>query len=595
MSTYKYSLLIENYKDEILKVIKRSKVCVIKGPTGCGKSTYIPYLLSSSSARIAIVEPRRIAVTSLYNTLSTVMKDVGYKMRFSKMVSKETRTTIYTDGSFLNEIRGNVFDYIIVDEVHERSIRTDVILAILKNDMKKMTSKIILMSATVDTEKIARYFNASVLEVPGVSHPCRTEYLQAAASDYVNEAYCVIKRIVGKNEDVWDGFESKNRDILVFLPGEEDINDLYALLKKLLVIKVHRIFSSLSDKEQNRIYESSDLRKVILSTNICETSLTIPGIGYVVDSGLHKVKIYDGINHLGIQPISKDSAEQRLGRCNRTGPGVCYRLYSKDAYDGLKPQTPEICRSDLSHVFLQLLSHNKNVFELDFLDYPTRSNVINALKFLMRKNCIKVTDKTRNAELHSDNADVDDVRLGITSYGRMVLQHPFDVHLSYFYQQALDMGLGYLASVLLSLISQDNHNFLRSNDKDHKTDIESLVSLFERYMEAEDKKRYCFEHGVPVKGMERAKQMLCRLSKKRGGDIEALERVFSGSYQHNLCRRMEDGSYEHLESGEIVWIHPKSCFFKRKDKFIVFVDIFCTNKTYARIVGRYFKSSAVQG
>lgn len=172
MSVYGYDLLIEEYKDEILRIVERSKACMIKGPTGCGKSTYIPYLLSSSSARIAIVEPRRIAVTSLYNTLSCAMKDVGYKMRFNKKITRETRTIIYTDGSFLNEIGENGFDYIIIDEVHERSIRTDIILGILKSSMKRMKSKIILMSATVDTDKISRYFNADVF-VLSLSYPCR--------------------------------------------------------------------------------------------------------------------------------------------------------------------------------------------------------------------------------------------------------------------------------------------------------------------------------------------------------------------------------------------------------------------------------------
>lgn len=604
MTVYGYNLPIEDYRDEVLRTVAQSKVCVIKGPTGCGKSTYIPYLLSLTSAKIAVVEPRRIAVTSLYNTLSSVMGGVGYKMRFSKVMDRETKTVIYTDGSFLNEMGTTEFDYIIVDEVHERSVRTDIILGILRSTVGKIKSRIILMSATVDTEKISRYFGASVLEIPGVSHPCKIEYLDRCVSDYIVEAYCIIKRIVSRREEVWDGFETKNRDILVFLPGEEDINDLYVLLRKLPVVKVHKIFSALSDREQNRIYEASSLRRVILSTNICETSLTIPGIGYVIDSGLQKVKIYDQIGYLGIQPISRESADQRLGRCNRMGPGTCYRLYPKEMFDALPSSVPEICRSDLSQVFLQLLGHKKDISRMELVDYPPRLNAVSGLKLLLRKGCIEVVDKRKKKVVsetsfseyvgqpdHSPQQDEDmkNIRVRITGYGRTLLRHPFDVHLAHFYQQCVSRGVGYLGSIIVSMVSQDNHNFLRSQEKNSRTDVEFLVKLFETYVETEDKRGHCTKHEVSMKGMERARQIFSTLNKGRSGDMEDLERVFSHSYQHNLCRRTDDGSYLHVESGNTVWIHPRSCFFKRQDRFIVFVDAFCTSKTYARVVGRYFK------
>lgn len=598
MSVYSYNLLIESYRSEILDIVAQSRVCVIKGPTGCGKSTYVPHLLSSSSARIAIIEPRRIAVTSLYSTLSTVTENVGYKMRFNKTIDRDTRVIVYTDGSFLNEMSSNSFDYIIVDEVHERSIRTDIILAILKSSLDRTSSKIVLMSATVDTDKIAGYFGASVLDIPGESYPCRIEYSPECISDYIVESYCIIKKIAASKEEVWEGFEKRNRDILVFLPGEEDINELYVLLRKLLVVKVYKIFSALSDAEQGRIYEKCSLRKVILSTNICETSLTIPGIGYVIDSGLCKVKVYDQISYLGICPVSKESADQRLGRCNRTGAGVCYRLYPRSIYNELPSQTPEICRSDLSQVILQLAGYKKNVFRMELLDYPTIANTVGGLRLLLRKDCIKIVDRRNGRELQEedfaeekpDGWNIDDIQLRITNYGRILLQHPFDVHLAHFYQQALNRSLGYFASILLSLISQDNYNFLRGI-QECRTDAEQLVCLFEAYLECEDRKAFCTKQEVSLKGMRRAEQIFSTLNKQKGGDLEALERVFGHAYSHNLSERVGDGSYRHLESGNIVWIHPKSSFFKRQDKLIVFVDVFSTSKPYARVVGRHFKNS----
>ncbi|ADM11310.1 HrpA-like helicase [Encephalitozoon intestinalis ATCC 50506] len=607
MSPYLYRLPIEVHKDKILDTVGKFKVCVIKGPTGCGKSTYIPYLLSSffPSSRIAIVEPRRIAVMSLYKTLSSVIGRVGYKMRFNKSIGKDSKTIVYTDGSFLNDMDEGRFDYIIIDEVHERSIRTDIILGLLRRNIRDIRGKVILMSATVDTEKISRYFGAGVLEIPGDSYPVRIEYLPECTSDYIVESYCIIKKIALSKESTWDGFESKNRDILVFLPGEEDINDLYVLLRKLPVVKVYKVFSALTDKDQSKIYEPCKLRKVILSTNICETSLTIPGIGYVIDSGLHKVKIYDQMNYLGIQAISKESADQRLGRCNRTGPGTCYRLYTEDIYNELSPQkSPEICRSDLSQAFLQLLKHRRNPLKFEFLDYPTRTNAIATLDFLMEKGCINIIDTRKQSSdrrldaisMHQEcNADskkmsLEDLQLKITSYGKVVLRHPFDIHLSHFYQQSLDKGVGYLASILVSLVSQDNCSFLKYKSKSQKTDIEFLISLFEGYLESEDKKQYCIKHEIGIKYMEIAKRIFSALNRKKDGDIEMIEKVFSFAYQHNLCERMKDGSYRHLKGGSVVWIHPTSCFFKRKDRFVVFVDVFYTTKAYANIVGRYFKT-----
>lgn len=604
MSPYGYRLAIEEHRDRILDVVGRSRVCIVRGPTGCGKSTYIPHLLATSfpSARIAIVEPRRIAVTSLHRVLSGAMEGVGYKMRFSKSVGKETRTVVYTDGSFLNEIGQHDFDYVIVDEVHERSIRTDIILGLLKRRVRSSKEKVILMSATVDIERMSKYFDAAVLDIPGQSHPVRVEYLGESTSDYIVELFAVVKRIVSSRARE----EAGNRDILVFLPGEEDIDELYVLLRKLPVVKAYKIFSALGDKEQSRIYDTCSLRKVILSTNICETSLTIPGIGYVVDTGLHKVRVHDQVSYLGIQPISKESADQRLGRCNRTGPGTCYRLYPEHVYNALpEQQIPEICRSDLSQAFLQLVGHGKNPLRFEFLDYPTRASAVETLRFLTEKKCISISDMDGGSlGLGASSMDqpeepcVDNVRIKVTGYGRLVLRHPFDVHLSHFYQQALDNGVGYLGSILASLASQDNYNFLRSKDKAQKTDVGFLIWLFEGYLESEDKKQYCAKHDVSGKHMETARRVWLSLNRRKGGDVEAVERIFSRAYQHNLCERMGDGSYRHLRSGDSVWIHPSSCFFKRKDKFIVFMDIFHTAKAYARLVGRYFRtpgSVGVQG
>lgn len=646
---YKYNLLIERYSEVIKSTIDEHKTVLVKGPTGCGKSTYVPLLLDYKNKKIAIIEPRRIAVTSLYNTLHPIMgSKVGYKMRFNKKVQKDTNVVIYTDGAFLNDARSKQYDYIILDEVHERSIRTDVILSI----MKKCQSKVILMSATVDTRKIQKYCSAEVVEIEGISYPVRIIYNDEPVSDYILEAYTIIKGIVlddkkkketnkkAKREinyktiedDVDDFLETKkreikenevirdeygkddtdNKDILVFLTGEEDINELHKLLKRILNISIYRIYSSLSDSEQSRIYEESPLRKVILSTNICETSLTIPGIRYVVDCGLAKTKIFDKIDYMGILGISKESAEQRTGRCNRTGPGICYRMYPKEIFERMSDLIPEIKRSDLTNAILQLASFDINIFDCDLLDYPPQSNIYYAVDFLLRKNLIYLTatHKKKIFRIENENIvecknnkkkeiteerlkklkeNIFDLRMSIkiTNYGRIINSLPFDVNLGCFYQECLTNNVAYYGSILVALISLNNYNFIKSSTS-KKSDIEYLIGLFEDFLSSDNKKIYCEEVGVSQKFLEKASGVFNKLDKKKGGDILSLEKVFSKSFEYNKSKKNEDGSYTHLESGRKVFVHPSSGFFKRNEKYIVFVDVLCTTKEYVRVVGKYF-------
>ena len=593
MSLYSYELSIEKYKDEILKTIQTHRNVIIKGPTGCGKSTFIPYLLKDK--KVAIIEPRRIAVTSLYNILSQKLDNIGYKMRFNKVTNDKTTMTIFTDGAFLNSIHDLSYDYIIIDEVHERSLRTDLILSILKSNYR---NKLILMSATLDTSKISSFFKAVTYEIPGESFPVDIKYLDLPTSDYINESYLTIKNIL-KTRDA-----NEKKDILVFLPGEEDINDLHKICKKIPSIVTSRVHSTMNDQEQMKIYEESLLTKVILSTNICETSLTIPNIKYVIDCGLFKNKIFNGISFLGIQPISRDSAIQRMGRCNRLGPGVCYKLYTST--QPLNAYIPEILRSDLNSFVLFLVNMKKNIFNLDLIDFPPIKNLAMALEFLISKKCIQMfykqnkIDSFDNFEKHLENqilqkdlifidpcTIIKDLTLKITNYGRKLASHPFDVDLAHFYEQCVNSKIGYYGSILVSLISQENFNFLNGKT-DKICDIEYLIELFESFQESSDKVSFALKRGIPYKGLEIATKIFKTLNCSKEGNQDLLNRIFSKSFEHNLCIRNEDGSYRMVRNGQILYIHPNSGFFKRKDPKIVIVDLFCTSKVYSRIVGKYF-------
>ncbi|KAI5170004.1 ATP-dependent RNA helicase DHX8/PRP22 [Pancytospora epiphaga] len=593
MSAYPYPLLIERYRSDIEKIVEKNRVVIIKGPTGSGKSTFIPLLFKGS--KMAIVEPRRIAVTSLYNTLRPHIPSLGFKMRFNKRVEKNTTVTLYTDGCFLNEIDSLEYNYIIIDEVHERTVRTDIILGILKNWQK---GKIILMSASVDTDKLERYFHAKTYVIPGRSFPVDIKYLDVPTSDYIIEAYMTIRNILMKRR------HDEKGDILVFLPGEEDINELQNICRKIPGISVYKMHSSMDDKEQARIYEVSNTTRVIISTNICETSLTIPNVKYVIDTGLCKAKIYDEIGYLGIHPISHESAVQRMGRCNRLGSGVCYKLYTE--YEILPGATPEIVRNDLRTVFLQLLALGKNILNFDFLDFPPVRNCKSAIQFLMAKGCaecfygnrlVKDIDtflsslplEVAESVTKGDYTGVlEKIDFRITNYGRRISKHPFDAPLAHFYELCISSNMGYYAALLVSMVSQDNYNFMNSQPKTDP-DILHLVYTLEKYMNTIDRKKFCNEHNIPHKGMEMACRIFKALDRRQEGSIEEFEKTFSTAFSHNLCIRENDGSFKMKRNGLKLYIHPSSAFFKRNDKKIVVVEIFCTTKNYARIVGKYFE------
>ncbi|ORD99416.1 DHX33 [Hepatospora eriocheir] len=563
---YEYKLKIQKYKDVIVKLVKNNNVVVIRAPTGCGKSTYVPLLFKDK--KVAVIEPRRIAVMSLYNTLVKSNElNVGYKMRFNIKVpsNSDCFTNIYTDGAFLANLDLD-YDVIIIDEVHERSVRTDVLLSILKNKIKEKKFKLILMSATVDVDKITNFFNAHLLDIKMKTFPIEINYLDVPTPDYINQSYLAIKNII-KNYPL----DEDRNDILVFLPGSDDIEELYRLVSKIPSILSYKIYSVLSDEEQSKIFESTQIRKVILSTNICETSLTIPSVKYVIDTGLYKVKIFNGISYLGIKSISDESALQRIGRCNRLGPGVVYKLYTKS--QKLEQNIPEMVRSDLSTMILLVLSHKIDLMNLDFIDLPRRSQIQSALDILELFKCIKI-----------NNND-----LTLTSYGRRLSYHPFDVHLANFYEKCIENKIAKYGSILLSMISLENFNFLNSDSKE--LDIRYLVRIFEEYKNSSNKRKYVIDNNLPSKGMSMALQIYKSLRKNCSVSdenvIEILEKVFSDSFKHNLCVKSNDGSYIHQNTKQKVFIHPSSGYFKRNIRKVVIVDLFYSTKLYMRIVGNY--------
>lgn len=612
-------LLIKEHEKELIEKLKISEPLIICGPTGSGKSTQVPQILYKMfpEKKVAFIQPRRVATTSIFNFLKSKIP-ISYKIRHQKEINKDSKITIMTDGVFLAECLNNQnnYDVVIVDEVHERSVRTELILAILRSSK----TKIILMSATIDIEKLKNYFKAEVFSFKGFMYPLYLFYETEPVDDYILSSFMKVKRILeSRNEDFDDflDFESKHKkleifgdtkilkstnqifksskklikdeeveipedkklennsskDILIFLPGEEDINDLQKLLKRIPYIEVFKMHSTMSDSHQSRIFRKSDNIKVILSTNICETSVTIPGVKYVIDCGLCKSKIFKKINYFGISKISKESADQRLGRANRTGPGVCYRLYTKEKYLSLERNMPEIQICNLDYFILYFSKMHKNFLNFNFLDFPFLENVKVSVMRLQKIGAIEVKEK-----------------LFITNYGKKLLKYPLDIMVAHFLEKCDENGAGIPGAILASLFSLENFNFLENARSSGLEDLEYLHNIFIRYLEDEDKELFCKTNKVPLKGMERAELIYKQISKKvNGKNFNKIPKIFSDCFAFNAGIKQKDGSY--LINDEIkVFINPCSYYFDKRANKVVFLDILCTNKIYAKIVGKYIKS-----
>ncbi|KAF7458159.1 ATP-dependent RNA helicase DHX8 [Cryptosporidium felis] len=465
------SLPIFQYKNELVSLVKENDISVIVGETGSGKSTLLPVFLlengfSEGGRIIAVTQPRRIAAISLAEYVARILGTrvggkVGYSVRFRTETSRSTRIKYLTDGMLIREcvtqrdkrpFEG--YSVVILDEAHERSIRTDFLLGILKMELSRGSKiKVVIMSATFQTSSFETFFESGSLgsklkigtySVPGRQFPVKVFYLPQPELDYLEAVMITVMTI--------HFTKPKDGDILVFLPGQEDILQLYSNLTSIsrriealydqsgelafhfgklkleniprLRLFVQCLYASMSSEEQGKVFNSvpENYRKVILATNIAETSVTLPNIAYVVDSGLEKLKFFQSnssIDALVTKQISKASSIQRAGRAGRLRPGEVYRIYTQSNYSEFPPtQAPEILRTSLSETLLELIyildnfsdrhqDPNKNadsnallsdqqqnsakrILDFPFVSYPTKDSVLSTLKFLYRLEALNI-------------------------------------------------------------------------------------------------------------------------------------------------------------------------------------------------------------
>ncbi|XP_023930789.1 ATP-dependent RNA helicase DHX8-like [Lingula anatina] len=436
-----------------------NQMLIVIGETGSGKTTQITQYLAEAGyttmGKIGCTQPRRVAAMSVAKRVSEEFgcrlgQEVGYTIRFEDCTSPETKIKYMTDGMMLREclIDPDLSQYsiIMLDEAHERTIHTDVLFGLLKRAvLKRKELKLIVTSATLDAVKFSSYFfEAPIFTIPGRSFPVETLYTKEAETDYLDASMITVMQI---------HLTEPPGDILLFLTGQEEIDSaceiLYERMKalgpevpELIILPV---YSALPSEMQTRIFEPAPpgSRKVVIATNIAETSLTIDGIYYVVDPGFVKQKVYNsktGMDQLIVTPISQAQAKQRAGRAGRTGPGKCYRLYTERAYrdEMLPTQVPEIQRTNLASTVLSLKAMGINdLLAFDFMDPPPMQTLISAME-----------------QLHALSA-LDDEGL-LTRLGRRMAEFPMEPMLSKMLIMSVHLGCSDEILTIVSMLYVQN-------------------------------------------------------------------------------------------------------------------------------------------
>jgi ATP-dependent helicase HrpA len=503
--------------------IQEHQVVVIAGETGSGKTTQIPkFLLECGLGKqgmLGCTQPRRVAALSVAQRIAEELgvsygNEVGTKIRFTDQTQANTVIKVMTDGILLNELQDDpmlrAYEAIVIDEAHERSLNIDFILGCLRQlTQKRKDLKIIITSATIDTASFAKAFdNAPIIEVSGRMYPVETFYRPPTdkdEGDYIDAATDVISEIIEKNRE---------GDILVFLPGERDIHELRRQLEDSPArhCDLLPLFGRLANADQQRIFHPGGRRRVILSTNIAETSLTVPGIRYVVDTGLARVSRYSPhsrTQRLPIEPIAQSSADQRKGRCGRVSNGVCYRLYDQQDFLA-RPRytTPEIHRSNLASVILRMMAFRLgDIRTFPFIDPPAENAIVGGYRLLAELGAVA-------ADRYSNNADA----YRLTKLGRQLAKLPVDPTVARMLLQAQhEQALPEVLVIASGLSIQDPRerpaDLAKEADEMHKqfthpeSDFLTLLNIWNSYHEKLDSlsqnklRKFCKSHFLAYQRM----------------------------------------------------------------------------------------------
>ena len=437
------NLPVSQRKAEIQKLLSEHQVIVVAGETGSGKTTQLPKMCLElgfgNLDMIGHTQPRRIAARSVAARIAEELETelgglVGYKVRFNDQISDDTQIKLMTDGILLAEIQNdrflNQYSCLIIDEAHERSLNNDFILGYLKQLLPRRPDlKVIITSATIDVERFSKHFNnAPIIEVSGRTYPVEVRYRPVAEEDDQDQLQSILNAV--------DELQAEGRgDILIFMNGEREIRDTAEALQKqnLKHTEILPLFARLSAQEQNKIFHPSGLNRIVLATNVAETSLTVPGIKYVIDPGTARISRYSyrtKVQRLPIEPISQASANQRKGRCGRVSEGICIRLYSEEDFNSRPEFTdPEILRTNLASVILQMTALGLDDIEaFPFVDAPDKRHIQDGIKLLEELGAFELV-RTKAVEKRQ-----------LTAVGRQLAQLPVDPRLAKMLLSAVSQG-----------------------------------------------------------------------------------------------------------------------------------------------------------
>jgi ATP-dependent helicase HrpA len=595
-------------REEIQAALHRHQVLIVAGDTGSGKSTQLPqYCLELGrgiDGLIAHTQPRRIAARALATRIAEELSQqlgaaVGFRVRFADQVSDATRLVLMTDGLLLAELSSDPllrrYDTIIVDEAHERTLNIDLLLGVLKRLLPRRPDlKLIVTSATLDVERVAAFFgDAPIITVSGRSHPIEVRYAAEPDSEDPDLPLAVL---TAYRDIVAAPGAAGNGDVLVFLPGEREIRDVGDLLERELGadVEVLALYSRLSWEQQSKIFQRGRRRRIVLATNVAETSITVPGIRAVIDSGLARVSRYSPRNRLQrlpIEAVSRASAEQRKGRCGRLGPGVCVRLYSEAEFDARPLFTePEVLRTNLAALLLRLAADGLGTAEdFPFIDAPDSRALGDGYRLLQELTAL-------------------DAERRITRRGRAMARLPLDPRLS---RALLESQRFHATSEILAIVSAlsvpdarigtldgANEDPAAAAFEDGKSEFSALVKLWRAYRRAREGprrelKRWCKERGLSVLRLsewddvhaqvsERARE-LGIVGQPKPASYTGVHRALLAGFCTMVGTRGEDGVYLGTR-GVQFHLFPGSPLKRRRPRWLMAANIVETSRVFARRV-----------
>nr|XP_020667965.1 putative pre-mRNA-splicing factor ATP-dependent RNA helicase DHX16 [Pogona vitticeps] len=605
----RHSLPIYPYRADLLAAIAEHQTLIIEGETGSGKTTQIPQYLfeegyTEKGMKIGCTQPRRVAAMSVAARVSQEMdvklgNEVGYSIRFEDCTSERTVLKYMTDGmllrEFLTEPDLSSYSVIIIDEAHERTLHTDILFGLIKDIARfRPELKVLIASATLDTERFSTFFDdAPIFRIPGRRFPVDIFYTKAPEADYLEACVVSVLQI---------HVTQPQGDILVFLTGQEEIEACCEMLQdrcrrlgsKIAELLILPIYANLPSDMQAKIFEPTPpgARKVVVATNIAETSLTIDGIIYVIDPGFCKQKSYNartGMESLIVTPCSRASANQRAGRAGRVAAGKCFRLYTAWAYKNEMEETtvPEIQRTNLGNVVLLLKSLGINdLIHFDFMDPPPHETLVLALEQLYALGALN--------------------HLGeLTKLGRKMAELPVDPMLSKMILASEQYKCSEQILTIAAMLSVNNAIFYRPKDKvvhadnarmnfflpggDHLV----LLNVYNQWVESGYSMQWCYENFIQFRSMRRARDVREQLeglmerievdiTSSEGDYIPVRKAITAGFFYHTS--RLTRSGYKTVKHQQTVFIHPNSSLFEEQPRWLIYHELVFTTKEFMRQV-----------